>query len=226
MRTTLLPMRVIDLALKRADQMGMNQTQFAVRMGVSAQSVTNWKKRADMPAELHARAADVLQCSVDELLQRKSTRAARIQHQRADVIEVPLLAAAPSMGYGGERPDHDAVIDTMRLSVPWVRLNLPAVSGLHNLALLVAYGDSMEGTFNDGDLLLVDSGVREVSIDAVFVLSLEGNLYVKRLQRRPDGSVSMISDNKLYDTIVIADGERQRFEVLGRVVWAWRGKRM
>lgn len=63
--------RVIDRALKKARDKGMNQSQFARAMDVSPQVVTNWLRR-DMPADSHAKAAEVLDCSVDELLGRKT----------------------------------------------------------------------------------------------------------------------------------------------------------
>jgi len=84
----------------------------------------------------------------------------------------------------------------------------------------------MRPTFDDGDLLLVDTGVADIKIDAVYVLALEDELYIKRLQRRPDGKYLMISDNKSYEPYVIDNGVKQRFAVKGRVLFAWNGRRL
>lgn len=85
----------------------------------------------------------------------------------------------------------------------------------------------MAPTFSDGDLLLIDRGVSEIRLDAVYVLALNNELYIKRVQRRiTDGAVIIKSDNPLYDPVVVENGERQNLEVLGRVVWAWNGKRL
>ena len=99
-------------------------------------------------------------------------------------------------------------------------------SSLDNLALITGLGDSMEGTFSDGDVLLVDRGVTEVKLDAVYVLSLHDELYIKRLQRRPDGSLLMISDNDKYPPYVIENGDRDAFKVEGRVLLAWNARKL
>lgn len=64
--------RVIDRALRLAKQRRqLNQSQFAKKMGVLPQHVTNWKRRGpDMPPEHYVNAADVIGCTVDELLGR------------------------------------------------------------------------------------------------------------------------------------------------------------
>lgn len=45
----------------------MNQTKFAIEMGVLPQHVTNWKRRG-LPADQYQRAAKVLEITVDELI--------------------------------------------------------------------------------------------------------------------------------------------------------------
>ncbi|VVE53170.1 putative phage repressor [Pandoraea communis] len=141
-------------------------------------------------------------------------------------VEIPRFDARGSMGGGFPMPDHDRVIETIRVTRTWLRDTLPSLTNVSNLALLPAFGDSMEGTFNDGDLLWVDRGIVQVKTDAVYVLALQDELYVKRLQRRPDGTILMISDNKKYEPYLIQNGEREKFRVLGRVVYAWRGVKL
>ena len=150
----------------------------------------------------------------------------QIRSARPDVIQVQAFDATPSMGRGSMRPDADTVIGSINVSREWASRNL-SISGAGNLAVLTAYGDSMQPTFSDGDLLLVDRGVREVRLDAVYVLALNDELFVKRVQRRiTDGAVVIKSDNPLYDPVVLTNGERRSLEVLGRVVWAWNGRKL
>lgn len=144
---------------------------------------------------------------------------------RADDIQVPLTNAAASMGRGLYAPEHDEVVSSMTVSRSWLSRNA-TYSSVENLALLTGYGDSMTGTFEHGDLLLVDRGIREVKLDAVYVLALNDELYIKRLQRRPSGEIRMISDNPKYEPYTITEAEREKFEVLGRVVMIWNAKRL
>lgn len=152
--------------------------------------------------------------------------APRAASTKAGFLEVAVFDARGSMGAGFPVPEYDQVIERIQVKESWVREVLPAITNPKNLALLPAFGDSMEETFSDGDLLWVDCGINTVKIDAIYVLALRDELYVKRLQRRPDGSVLMISDNKAYEPYLIKNGERDEFRVLGRVVFAWRGKRL
>lgn len=152
--------------------------------------------------------------------------AADFSSKKTGMVDIPRLNVAGSMGTGLSRPeDYEDVIDRMRVSTGWLRRNVNATAP-SNLAVITGYGDSMEGTFSDGDLLLVDRGITEIKIDAVYVLSLKGELYIKRLQRRPDGVLLMLSDNEKYKPYEIKNGELEQFEVLGRVLLAWNAKRL
>jgi phage repressor protein C with HTH and peptisase S24 domain len=144
---------------------------------------------------------------------------------KTDSFVIPVFDVEASMGCGALMPVHDEIVERMTVTGAWLRRNVNA-SSPNNLALITGYGDSMEGTFSDGDLLLVDRGVNKIKVDAVYVLSLNDELYIKRLQRRPDGSVLMISDNKKYEPYIIENGERNKFEVLGRVLLAWNSKKL
>lgn len=142
-------------------------------------------------------------------------------------IVVPVFDAAGSMGFGRALPEYDTVIDHMRLSQDWIRHNLPAITAVANLAVLSAYGDSMAPTFADGDILLVDRGIAEVKIDAVYVLALNDELFIKRVQRRiTDGAIIIRSDNPLYEPVTIAAEDKDTLNVRGRVLWAWNGRKM
>src|SRR5699024_9551646 len=82
---------------------------------------------------------------------------------RTSIVSVPVMAAEGSMGGGRLAPEHNVILDVMRLSASWIRSNL-TVSRPDNLAVLAAYGDSMDPTFRDGDILLVDRGVNELRL--------------------------------------------------------------
>lgn len=142
-------------------------------------------------------------------------------------FEVPVFNAEPTMGLGAPLPEHETVLGSIQLSRAWVRNHLKSVTNPANLASLTAYGDSMTPTFADGDILLVDRGVRDVTIDGVYVIALRRELFVKRVQRRlMDGAVVIKSDNPMYDPETIPNSERADLAVLGRVLWAWRGVKL
>ncbi|WP_055100658.1 LexA family transcriptional regulator [Alloalcanivorax xenomutans] len=144
-----------------------------------------------------------------------------------DIAEIRRFDIVAGMGMGNGRlaDPFPSVIDTMRVSKTWLRANV-SYTAIENLGLVTGLGDSMLGTFSDGDVLLVDLGVNEVKLDAVYVLSLHDELYIKRVQRRPDGSFLMISDNEKYPPYVIENGELHAFNVEGRVLLAWNARKL
>jgi phage repressor protein C with HTH and peptisase S24 domain len=140
-------------------------------------------------------------------------------------IALRLLDIEASMGRGVSQPGHDNVVMNMVVDENWLR-RTATFSSPENLALVTGIGDSMRPTFEDGDPLLIDRAVTDIKLDAIYVLALNDELFIKRIQRRPDGSFLMISDNKSYEPYHITDGERQKFQVLGRVVMAWNSRRV
>jgi phage repressor protein C with HTH and peptisase S24 domain len=103
--------------------------------------------------------------------------------------------------------------------------NLPTITSITNIAFIHAIGDSMTPTFNDGDILLVDVGIKEVKSDAIYVLEALDRLFIKRVRQRLDGQYEISSDNPNVKTVDILNGDNQ-VSIRGRVVWLWNGKRL
>lgn len=137
---------------------------------------------------------------------------------------IPLLEIEGSMGGGRVQPEFETIVGKLELNQHFVRSRLPNASSPTNLRVITGYGDSMEGTYADGDPLFVDVGVTEVNVDAVYVFSLGTDLYVKRLQRRPDGTLNVISDNPKYPPYTIT--EREQVRVVGRVVGGFNFRKL
>lgn len=143
---------------------------------------------------------------------------------RNGTVVVPVMDAEASMGLGKLAPEHDAIVGNVVLDEVWIRNNL-VVSSPINLSIISGYGNSMEPTFSHGDLLLVDRGVTAVKIDAIYVINYKDELFIKTVQRRPGHVLRVISDNKTYDPWDI-DGQDEEYRILGKVVWAWNGKKL
>ena len=139
-------------------------------------------------------------------------------------IDVGVMISA-SMGEGIEQPDTETIVDHMRLSTRWLRDNI-SFSAPANLAVITGYGDSMTPTFSDGDILLVDRGVDKLNIDAIYVLEFKKELFIKRIQRKPDGTFIMRSDNQFYEPYHFNVQDLNELNVLGRVLFAWNGRKL
>ena len=139
-------------------------------------------------------------------------------------LDIPHLSARGSMGVGELKQEEEEVIDRITLKAEWIKSNLPGCR-VADLAVISGRGNSMAPTFNDGDLLLVDTAIKEVNIDGVYVLSAHNRLFIKTVRQRIDGSFEISSDNQSVKTVDVLNGDHQ-VTVHGRVVWSWNGKRL
>lgn len=140
-------------------------------------------------------------------------------------VTVPILANAGSMGGGMDALHEDVMVGALTLSENWVsKIVRPSRQGA--LRFIHGFGDSMSPTFEDGDVLLVDTGVRDPqSIDGVYVLAANNRIYIKRVRCRMDGAMEVSSDNPTVKTVDVLNGDNA-LDVLGRVVWCWNGKKL
>ncbi len=76
-------------------------------------------------------------------------------------------------------------------------------------------GESMEPTLKNGSIVFVDRDQNEISKDGIFVVSTPGGLFIKRINRKADGSIELISDNERYSPEVLSP---QEVSVVGKVI--------
>lgn len=135
-------------------------------------------------------------------------------------VLVPRYDLSASAGPGAFA-DQERVVDHLAFSREWVRRVLGVDP--RQLVLITAIGDSMLPTIQAGDLLLVDRSVQEFRDDAIYVVSIEGHLMVKRIQRFFGGAVVVKSDNKAaYVEQTLAPAEAAQVFVAGRLRWIGR----
>lgn len=140
-------------------------------------------------------------------------------------IHVPVLANSGSMGGGMDALHEDVMLGSIALSEAWVSKRIQPTQA-SALKFIHAYGDSMSPTFEDGDVLLVDTGVRDPhDIDGVYVLSANNRLFIKRVRTRMDNVTEVSSDNPTVKTVDVLNGDNA-LDVLGRVVWCWNGRKL
>lgn len=88
--------------------------------------------------------------------------------------------------------------------------------------LIRATGDSMQPSIPDGSLLVVDHSQTEVRNGHIMVINLGDDVLVKRVRRRLDGLVDLISDNQAYAPETVGGDMLRQLRVVGRVVYFCR----
>lgn len=93
---------------------------------------------------------------------------------------------------------------------------------IKNLSVISVKGDSMEGVLNDGDSILINHS-ETTPRDGLYVLRINENLLVKRLQLMPGGIINVISANDAYPTFEIHLSQiNDEIAIIGRVEWFGR----
>ncbi len=139
----------------------------------------------------------------------------RAAYQPDEFTTIPAYQVEASAGHGSQITD-EPMADPMAFRTDWLRREGfdPA-----KLVVIRAKGDSMEPTINDGDVILVRLTNGESPRDGLYVLRLDGGLFVKRLQFDLRG-VRIISDNPLYQSFELSKSDMAEMDLVGRVVWA------
>lgn len=135
-------------------------------------------------------------------------------------ILIPQYDVRASMGHGQVPAEYvefmrNVVVSGVQLEKLGLEYTSPA-----NLSIITGWGQSMEGTINDRDPLIVDRGVTEFTGDGIYLLTWDGMLYIKRLQKANAEHFDMISDNpKHKDRVVPVEA----VTIHARVLYIWRG---
>jgi phage repressor protein C with HTH and peptisase S24 domain len=205
-----------------ADRLGRRETA-AGMAGVSAGQLRRWiNGESGPPFEELVALADGAGVSLDWLARGQGPME-KIEGALAspEALEhsylVPRYDIKASAGHGAAI-ESEQIVDYVAFKRAWINEKIKPSSPA-NLVLVSSVGDSMMPTIKSGDLLLVDTGDTSIRDHAIYALSFSGQLVVKRLQRRPDGSVLIISDNAAYKMEEVAPGEVSSLRVVGRVVW-------
>lgn len=87
-----------------------------------------------------------------------------------------------------------------------------------DLYVVFARGDSMEPTLSDRDSLLVNTAEKDPQDGHIYVIRSGNTLWVKRIQKLLNGTLLLISDNKLYPPMQLDLSDNCDIEVIGKVV--------
>ncbi len=131
---------------------------------------------------------------------------------------LPKRPEAAAAGSATPAPPDRTTAEYVAFRHDWIRASFHIDPG--ELVLEIAVGDSMQPTLDDGDLLLVDTSERNLGHFGIFVLEVRGERLVKRIQRKLDGTVVLISDNPAYGEDVVSADAANGLTVIGRVVWS------
>lgn len=142
--------------------------------------------------------------------------------RESDDVPIPQFDTGGKMGDGLELRDQPGLIKSWRVDQAWLAQNVRGATSASNLCIVTGFGDSMRPMFNPGDPLLVDRGVITADYDAVYFFRVDGEGFIKRLQKIPGKGLVALSENPAYQAWVVEP--TMDFEVFGRVLKVWRSE--
>lgn len=203
------------------------QSALAKAMDATPQTINNWESRGISKRGM-LNAQKLIGCSADWLETGKGSMvidklvADRMVKPKGHEVTVYLLANKASMGVGDDGLDEDVIAGELVLTREFVDRLKPIRP--ESLRFIHAYGDSMSPTLKSGDVMLVDTSIKDVKVDGIYVLKGHGRLFIKRVRQRLDGQYEISSDNPNHKTSDVLNGDNP-VEVLGRVVFYWNGEK-
>lgn len=185
-------------------------------LGLSKESLSHMKKRKAVPVEQIAMFCAKRKVSINWVLFNQEPKSLEEETNKFTRIKYFTNINASAGGGGFNfNDDYDLIsIDKVILNSLY-RSN--SVNSKSIMALNVL-GDSMEPTLYDKEIILFDNDNIEFLKGGIFVVSTNSGLFVKRLALKVDGSLELISDNKIYNSEIVSTEELDTIRILGRVV--------
>jgi phage repressor protein C with HTH and peptisase S24 domain len=182
----------------RREELGISQSEAARRIGVSESAYRNWESGRNEPS-----------LPLQEVLQEMREGLPSTDRQRD-----PIYPTVASQG--------DGSFEIAEKAIGYIEGEDAMSRPGRDVFWMPVRGDSMKDTLSKGGLVPVQklepTWKQELREDDVYLFRLEGAIQIKRLQRRPDGRIRVVSDNEHYEDFDVTLDDGTDFEILGRVL--------
>ena len=196
-------------------KLGLKQKEFAERLGLQWHKIKNIETQTHkLTPEIAEKIEQIYSISGWWLLTGKGSMEIEKKKQRGDkdTYEIIRLDLRASAGHGIQNFHTQETLVTIDRSL------FPRPVSPQNLRIVPVVGGSMEPTIPDASHIVIDITQND-RIDGIYVIRLDDNIMVKRLQFNLDATVEIISDNPRYATQHYDPTQTQvNFEIIGRKI--------
>lgn len=117
----------------------------------------------------------------------------------SEEILIPQYDVRAAMGHGQVPQEYNEAVRNLVVREEILREKGVTYTAANALAMITGWGQSMEGTINDKDLVIVDRGVNEFVGEGIYLMTWHQELYIKRVMRLDEEHYRLISDNQHYE---------------------------
>lgn len=118
---------------------------------------------------------------------------------KQEEILIPQYDVRGAMGHGQVPTEYNEAVRNLVVREEILREKGVTYTSTTALAMVTGWGQSMEGTINDKDLVVVDRGIKEFVGEGIYLLTWHQELYIKRVMRLDGDHYRLISDNQHYE---------------------------
>ncbi|MES2819873.1 MAG: S24 family peptidase [Pseudomonadota bacterium] len=145
------------------------------------------------------------------------------QRLKEDELPIPQYETRDVMGHGQLPPDYNQAIRHLVISQSLLRDKGVQYTSATSLAILTGWGQSMKGTINDKDAVIVDRGITEFVGDGVYLITWHDLFYIKRLQLHDLEHFELISDNPKHKDRVVPTAD---IAIHAKVLLVWNAQKL
>lgn len=127
-----------------------------------------------------------------------STNLSRLRPTSEEIL-IPQYDVRAAMGHGQVPQEYNEAVRNLVVREEILREKGVTYTAANALAMITGWGQSMEGTINDKDLVIVDRGVNEFVGEGIYLMTWHQELYIKRVMRLDEEHYRLISDNQHYE---------------------------
>ena len=115
---------------------------------------------------------------------------------------------------GGGAYENNDNFESLEVPTYFVK-RLGGKENLKNIDAINVVGDSMEPTLNDDNIIFLDKTKSDCTRDGIYAFTTTHGLFVKRIQKRVDGKLDIISDNKDYPSQILSNKD---IKIIGKII--------
>lgn len=213
------------------DARDLTQMDVARALNVSRQAVQKWEAGMPITVANLKRLASFLNVSVSVLTgdgMGETPAGAILPSQSPEdapdgYTRIPIYSIHAGCGEKGSSQIAELITGFVCVA-DWFLRTLAGVTSIKNLTILPSTGDSMEPTIANHSLVIIDKNQCQINRDGIYCIRADEQLLIKRVQRNIDRSLTLISDNKAYESIRVDADTLERTEIIGRVVYSFNGR--
>ena len=191
---------------------GVTQQQLADLLGVSRPSISYWARGESLTIDTATAICSALGVSLNDLFGIEM-RGGEAVIKPNESIRAPGFERIYVQS-GQERPLVTGFLDLASSFV----YGLLGVNDAKSLQIIPNKDDCMEPTINKHSLVIVDTAQTILAVNGIYCLQAGKDLFIKRVQRNLDGSITLLSDNRLYEPIRVEKDELEGLGVHGKVI--------